>query len=118
MQYSILLAKDENIKEVEELEQSRFIRTILEAVGIPIDFWEVDQPLSVSDKIKFRDAMSKYDISIIDDMDGGLKIYHEKDIIGEWFKCEYILKKDIGEIDPRKKLFFEMKVNFWSVFED
>jgi len=51
-------------------------------------------------------------------MDGGLKIYHEKDIIGEWFKCEYILKKDIGEIDPRKKLFFEMKVNFWSVFED
>lgn len=117
MQYTILLSKNENTKEVEAQEQARFVKSVLETLEVPVDL-KSEEPLSVDDKIKFRKALNNYNINIINDSDGGLKIFVNKDLIGEWFKCKYILKKDYNQIDPSKKLYLEMQVNFWTIFEN
>lgn len=117
MRYTILLNKDENTKEVEAQEQSRFVKTVLEALEVPID-WDPDEPFSIDTKLKFKKSLSNFHINIVDDMNGGIKIFVNKDLIGEWHKCIYKLKKDLSQIDPRSRLFIEMNVNFWTIFDE
>jgi hypothetical protein len=116
MQYTILLNKDEKTKDTEVQEQARFVKSILEALNVPVD-WNPYEPLSVDNKIKFRKSLNAYDINVIDDQNGGLKIFAKNELIGEWFKCKYKLKEDLSQKDPNKRLYLEMGVNFWSIFE-
>ncbi len=118
MQYKILLSYNENTKKAGIEEQTRFIRSILEALGVQLDFWNSDEPFSVSIKIKLRELLSKLDISIIDDNDGGLKIFHDKKLIAEWFLPQFVLKKDESQIELKKKLYLEMTVSFKSIFDN
>lgn len=119
MQRTILLNYGENTKPVEDEEKTRFIRGILEQMGVPIqDFWTTDSPLSIAQKIKLRSILSTYSIQVIDDLDGHLQIYVDKELVAEWLKCTYKLKRDLREIDPRKQLFLEMTINCWSLFEE
>ena len=116
MRYTILLDKNENTKEIEAQEQARFVKTILEALEVPID-WDPDEPLSVDGKLKLRKSLATYNINIVSDIDGGLKVFVNNDVIGEWYKCSYKFKKDASQVDPHKKLYLEMSVNFWTIFE-
>lgn len=119
MKNIILLNSNENTKQVEEEEKTRFVRSILESIGLPLeDLWDEEGYLSVENKIKLRGILSAHDIQIIDDYDGELQIYAAHQLIGEWKKCEYVLKKDLAQLDPSKKLYLEMHVNYWSVFEN
>jgi hypothetical protein len=117
MQYNILLVKNEDKQEVEILEQSRFLKSLLEALEVPI-IWNPEEPLSIDAKLKLRKSLNTYNINVIDDMDGGLKVFVDSDLIGEWYKCSYKLKEDLTQTDPRKKLYLEMSVNFWTIFEN
>lgn len=117
MHYAILLNKSEDTKQVEAQEQSRFIKSITEALGIELD-WNPDEELTIEKKQELQSAFKKFNISIVDDADGGLKIYVERDMIAEWFKCKYKLKQDHSIIDRKKQLYLEMNINFWSVFEE
>jgi hypothetical protein len=116
MRYTILLDKNEKTKEVEAQEQARFVKSIIEALEVPIE-WNPEEPFSVESKLKFKKSLNAYNINVISDTDGGLKIFVGSDLIAEWYKCSYKLKQDIGQIDPNKKLFLEMTVSFWSIFE-
>lgn len=116
MQYTILISRNENVKEIETQEQSRFIKTILEALEIDVKF-NPDESFSIDDKIKMRKALSFYNITIIESFDGGLKIFVERDLIAEWKKPFYKMKQDNSQIDPKNRLYMEMKINFWTVFE-
>lgn len=120
MKYKILLSKNENTKEVEEEEKSKFIRNVLENMGLPVDeFWtNTERALTVEERIKLRKILSAYNILIIDDLDGHLQIFVENDLVAEWNKCTYVLKRDLREIDPNKRIYFEMNVHCWSVFEE
>jgi hypothetical protein len=119
MKNVILLNSNENTKQVEEEEKTRFVRSVLESVGLPIDnIWDEDGQLSIENKIKLRGILSAYDVQVIDDYDGELRLYADHQLIGEWKKCEYVLKKDLTQVDPSKKLYLEMHVNYWSVFEN
>jgi hypothetical protein len=118
MQYSILFDRNENIKEIEIKEQNRFVKSILEAIEVPLDEWNPDEPLSIDGKIKLRTNLAQYSINIIDDMDGGVKIYVETDIVAEWKKAKYILKTDKSHVDPKKRLYYQMNINFWSIWEE
>lgn len=119
MKNVILLNSNENTKQVEEEEKTRFVRSILESIGLPIeDIWDEDGQLSVENKIKLRSILSSYSVQVIENYDGELQIFADHQLIGEWKKCEYVLKKDLSEIDPSKKLYLEMHVNYWSVFEN
>lgn len=115
----ILLNSNENTGQVEEEEKSRFVREILETLGLPIEkIWEDDNELTIEGKIKLRSILQTYSVQIIDSLDGELQIYHEDQVIGEWKKCQYVLKKDPNQRDPKKKLYLEMHIDNWSIFEN
>lgn len=119
MKATILLSYNENVKQVEEEEKLRYLRSTLEMMGIPIEeFWATDGPLSVDQRIKLRGILSTYGIQVIDDLDGHMQVYFENELVAEWNKCTYKLKRDLREIDPKKQLYLEMEVNCWSQFEE
>ncbi len=117
----MLLSFNENTREVEEQEKSRFVRTVLDEMGVPTgDIWGPDGELTTENKIKLRAILLAYNIQVIATADGELQIYHysndgEERIVGDWKKPQYILRKDHSARDPRKKLYLEMKLNFWFI---
>lgn len=117
MQYTVLLDKSTNIREVEAEEQTRFVLSIIEALEVPFE-WDSNEPFTILDKVRLRKVLSQYQITVLDDMGGGVKIYLEHQQIAEWKKPLYILKEDPSQIDPKKRLFIEMKCEFDSIFED
>ena len=118
MQYTILLDRTENIKNFEAQEQSRFVYTVLEALGVPAEWDNPDEPMSVEQKRKFRKICEDYSISIVDDTDGGVKIFDDKGLVGEWFKCKYKFKEDHSHPNPKKRMYMEANLNFWARFEE
>lgn len=119
MKATILLNKNEDTQKVEDEEKTRYLRNILELMGVPIqEFWTSDEPLSIDQRMKLRGVLGTYGVQVIDDLDGHMQIYVEGDKVAEWFKSTYKLKRDLRERDPRKQLYLEMEVNCWSLFEE
>lgn len=123
MKGTILLNHTENTKKVEEEEMTRFLRSILEEMGLPIqEFWTTDAPLTVDQRMRLRNILTQYGIQVIDDLDGNMQIWVSSDgdtqKVAEWFKCTYKLKRDLRQLDPRKQLYLEMQINCWSLFEE
>jgi hypothetical protein len=125
MKGTILLNYNENTHQVEEEEKARFLKGILETCFDNTDvaaqiqtIWNVDGILSAPQKVKLRGILATYGIQVIDDLDGHLRIYLENELIAEWFKCTYKLKRDLQVRDPMKRVYLEMEVNCWSVFDD
>lgn len=119
MKGTLLLNYDENIKIVEEEEKNRFLYSLLDQMGIPVsDFWTSGTNLSIEQRIKLRNILSTYNIEVIDDLDGNMQIYVEDELVGEWHKCSYKLKKDLRQINPKKRIYLEMCINYWSIFEE
>jgi hypothetical protein len=119
MKGTILLNYDANVSEESEQERNRFLKGLLDQMGVPVsDFWTSDGLLSIDQKIKLRQILSTYDVQVIDDLDGHMQVYVDNELVGEWHKCSYKLKKDLRQRDPKKQLFIEMEVNCWSLFEE
>ncbi len=119
MKATILLNHNENTKQVEDEEKTRFLHGILEQMGVPIgEFWTTDGPLSVDQRIKLRGILAAFGIQVIDDLDGHMQIYVEGELVAEWHKCTYKLKRDLRQLDPRKQLYLEMNISCWSLFEE
>ena len=123
MKGTILLNYSENTKQVEKEEESRFLKSVLEPMGIPLDFWTNDGVLSVNQKIKLREVLHNFRIQIIDDLDSHIQVYFTDDegethLIGEWHKPTYKLKRDLSQLDPKKQLYLEMEINCWTMAED
>ncbi len=118
MKATILLNYGSNTKTVEDEEKNRFLYDILEQMGVPLDFWISADSLSVEQRIKLRSVLVSYNIQVLDDLDGNMQIYVEGELVGEWRKCTYKLKRDLRELDPRKQLYLEMLIDCWSVFEE
>lgn len=125
MKGTILLNYSDDTRQVEDEEKARFLRGILFAsfentdVATQIEsIWSSEGPLPASQKVKLRGILATYGIQVIDDLDGHMQIYLENELIAEWYKCTYKLKRDLRAIDPRKRIYLEMEVNCWSVFDD
>lgn len=125
MKGTILLDYNENTHQVEEEEKARFLRGILVTcfentdVSSQIEkIWESEGLLSAAQKVKLRGILATYGIQVIDDFDGHMQIYLENELIAEWYKCTYKLRRDLRVLDPRKRAYLEMEVNCWSVFDD
>lgn len=114
----ILLNYDDNTKQVEEEEKTRFLKNLLEQMGVPIsDFWTDDTRLTTEQKIKLKAILSTYAIQVLDDQDGEIQVYVEGEKIGEWKKPFYKLKRDIQQLDRKKQLYLEMQIDCWDIFE-
>lgn len=119
MKATILLNHNENTKQVEDEEKTRFLRNILDQIGIPIqEFWTSDGPLSVEQRINLRGILKTFGIQVIDDLDGNLTIYVENEKVAGWNKPLYKLKRDLSELDRRKQLYLEMEISCWSLFDE
>jgi len=119
MKSLILLNYQENTKQVEEEEKVKFLREILANIGVPVeDFWNDELILSIEQRKKLRQTLTTYAIQVVDDRDGGLRIYVDNEKIAEWQKPVYKLKQSLQEVDPKKKIFIEMTVECWSLFEE
>jgi hypothetical protein len=118
MHQVILLNHNENTRLVELEERERFVRNLLETMELPLDgIWGDDNSLTVESKIKLRGILSAYKIEVIDNLAGEVKIYHEDQLVGEWKRCFYKLKKDAGQKDPRKRLYLELHTEFNTIFD-
>ncbi len=107
----------EDCKLIENEERNLFVRGILEAMGVPLeDVWP-DISLTVEQKIKLRGLLGKLEMEIIDDGDRGYQIYHQNTKLAEWFKPRFILREDKGARTLSKKLYYEMVIKTWSVFD-
>lgn len=119
MKATILLNHNENTQQVEEEEKTRYLRGLLEQMGVPVqEFWTHESVLSISQRMKLRGVLATYGVQVIDDLDGHMQVYVEGELVAEWFKSTYKLKRDLRERDPRKQLYLEMEVNCWSLFEE
>lgn len=119
MKSVLLLNHNENTKLIEEEEKNRFLFSLLVDMGIDLgDLLNSNLILDIEDKIKLRNILSVYNVRVIDDQDGHMQVYVDSELIGEWHKCEYKLKTDLSELDPKKKLYLEMSINYWSIFEE
>lgn len=116
MRYKILLDRHEDTRLAEAQEQARFIKTIFEALDLPIEY-NPDEPLTVESKIALKTQLDKYRMNIIDNLDGGIKVYVEDEVIGEWHKCKYKMKEDPAQRDRKKRYYTEMEVFFETIFE-
>jgi hypothetical protein len=45
-------------------------------------------------------------------------VYIDNELVGEWHKCTYKLKKDLRQLDPKKRIYLEMQIDYWSIFEE
>jgi hypothetical protein len=76
----------------------------------------------VEQRMKVRGILATYGIQVIDDLDGHMAIYcsmeGKNEKVAEWFKSTYKLKPDLGQLDRKKRLYLEMSVNCWSLFEE
>ena len=107
----------EDAQAIEEEERNLFVRGVLEQVGIPVDEIWPDISLTVEAKRALRGLLEKLEVEIIDDGDRGYQIYHQNTKLGEWFKPNFILREDKGARTLAKKLYYEMVIKTWTVFD-
>lgn len=107
----------EDAKSVEEEERDLFIRGILEKVGVPLDTVWPEVSLTIETKKKLLELLKKLEIEIIHDGDRGYKIYNNDTKLGEWFKPKFILRQDKKARTLSKKLYYEMVIKTWSIFD-
>ena len=108
----ILLNYNEDTRQVEDEEKARFLRDFLERcfdsspeVAEQIaTIWSIDGPLSAPQKVKLRNILTTYNISVIDDLDGNLKIFLENEPVAEWHKPSYKLKKELQIMDHTENI--------------
>lgn len=124
MKGTILLNHSENTRQIEDEEKARFLRGLLEQMFENTDvvakigeIWVNDGPLVPAQKVKMRELLDNFHIQIIDDSDGRMKIFVDGELIGEFFKSHYKLKRDLSQLDRKKRLYLEMSVEYWTVFE-
>ena len=118
------LASRGNYRDVEKEWQYEFVYYVLESIGIPEEVLagcfpeEGMDAFTVAHKIELRTYMNKFDVTIVDDRDQGIKIFVEQDKVAEWKKCIFVLREDPKEVDPSKRLYMEIKADVWTIFDD
>jgi hypothetical protein len=118
------LANRDNYREAEKEWQYEFIYYVLESIGIPEEVLTGCFPeegmgsMTVIHKIELRKQMNKFGVVIVDDRDGGIRIFVDSDKVAEWKKCRFVLREDLEEVDPSKRLYIEIVANIWTIFDD
>ena len=125
MQSIQLLNYNEDTTKVEEEAKTSFLYTILERClentpvidHIHAIYDNTDKPLTISKKMELRGILTTYNIMVIDGIDGVLRIFIDNEEIGRFEKPKYKIKTDQEESDPKKRIYLEMEINFWSSFD-
>lgn len=127
----VRIASLDNFREVEKEWQWEFIFYVLDSIGISEEELKPCLPedndfskFNTKEKIAFREIIAKRDITVVDDRDGGIKIYvyigelEENILIAEWKKCKFVYREDSTKISPNNKIYIELQANIWTSFEN
>ena len=119
MKANIHLNYSENVRQVAEEEKISFLRNLLEQMNLPVEeVWSDDMSLSIEQKIKLRNFLTKWEIRVISDNEGGMQVLNKDNLIGNWKPPTYKVKQDLQESDPKKQFYLEMTVDYFSIFEE
>lgn len=115
----IILINREDISKIDAELKSSFTRDILLQCGLPVDdVWpEGKVELEVSDRIKLKDLLRKYEVDIIDNFSEGLDIYIEKELVGKWKRLKYELCTDMSVLKPLDRVYAKIYIDIWSIFD-
>lgn len=115
----IILCDRDNYKQVETEARTNYIRNVIVEMGVPVEeLWEEDKfEFSTEEKINLRILLSKFNILILDDGDGNHKIYVDQELVSEWKKPRYEFHTDLSQVDPSKKIYVKVFVDYWDMFE-
>lgn len=122
MKYSVITNYDpKSIKDAVEEERLQFLFFVLDSMGLSLEgcFPEPLNPkeITVDHREKLSETLEKFNISIIDYKDKTFDIYLEKDKVASWGKHWVELKKDFSEINPKRRIYVNITLECWSVFE-
>lgn len=117
----VVLADRGNCQQVANHLKFNWLHETLAQTGMNLDdcFPEDGDPNSqtIVQKAQLRKTLNDNDILVLDDNEE-IKIYVQKEIIAEWNKPKYNLCSDISQIDPKKKFYVSIELNYWSVFDN
>jgi len=118
MESKILLNYTDNVKLVEESLRLAFLIELLEKLNITaIQELELSgDSISVAQRMQLRDILAKNSITILEE--DGMEVFFEKELIARWDAPTYVVKRDFSEPDPKKQLYQEMTIHFFSLFEE
>ena len=87
-------------------------------MGLMLDFWaEETLILDVDQKSKLRKLLLDNSLQIIDDFDGDMKVYFQKDLVAHWEKPIYKLKTDTSKLNHRKQFYVEMAISYSTIYD-
>jgi hypothetical protein len=124
MKRSILLDR-EDINKVSLQEQLIWIIQTLQQIGIPeeelgpcLPDQEAGEEETVQHRIALKELCQKWDLIMLRNVDGTADIYIKEDLVGHWAKPRWELRLDPSQKDPKKKMYAEMFINSWTIFEE
>ena len=114
--YSIYIDR-EDVKVVEDEEKNMFVKNILDEIGIDYQKVWPTKTLNVKQKVKLRKLFEDFDIDILEH-GKELLVYVGDDLIAEWKTPKYILRTDPKARRANKRMYYEMIVTYWTLFDD
>lgn len=122
MKYSVITNYDpKSINEAVEEERLQFLVFVLDAMGIDLEGCFPDpldpKQITVENRTKLSEVLNKFNVSVIDFKDRTFDLYLDKEKIASWGKHWVELKKDFSEIDPKRRIYVNIHLDCWSVFE-
>jgi hypothetical protein len=112
----VILVDRHEAREVEHEEKVKWLRTVLENVGVPMEDWP-DAP-SMENLRKMRKLLQSVDIDILDDSNDGIEVYNGDKLIAEWRRPYYVLREDLTQRNERHRFYLEMHLKCRTVFEE
>jgi hypothetical protein len=118
------LANRDNFRQVVDELRYNFTIYVLESLGIPEEILDECFPeggydeFSVEHKKKLRSILRSFDVTIMDDRDGGTQIYLDRDLMAEWKKCNFKLKRDYSAIELADKVYVQINAEYWTIFDE
>jgi hypothetical protein len=122
MKYSVITNYDpKSISEAVEEERLQFLVFVLDSMGLDLGGCFPDplnpKNIKVEHREKFSEVLDKFNISVLDYKDKTFDVFLEKDKIASWGKHWVELKKDLSEVDPKRRIYITIHLECWSVFE-
>jgi hypothetical protein len=121
MEYIIQCNFDlKEINSIIEEEKYNFVRKIFELCSLPVDEFmpENFEDFDVEKHQELRAKLETYNISILNYRFKEFEIYLENDLIAKFFHPQYSLRRDLLAKEKSKKIFAEVAIKNWSVFEE
>lgn len=121
-------ADRDNYREVEQEWKYEWIFYILSHMGLEDEILQECFPeggfadFDVKHRLKLREHCDAKNITILDDRDGGVKIYVQivvdgqavQEKVAEWKKCHFNLREDPEAIRPSDRTFIEIVADPWD----